>query len=116
MKVYQGFRAAPTNAGEETIVLVDGMALPLEPSLKLCNHSPDGFEWGYGGSGPAQLALAILIDCLGDQERALRLYQDFKWRVVARWPQESGWNITENEILDTCEQLEDEWIARHNHD
>jgi Family of unknown function (DUF6166) len=20
-------------------------------------HSPDGYEWGYGGSGPAELAL-----------------------------------------------------------
>lgn len=25
-------------------------------------HSPDGFEWGYEGSGPAELARCILID------------------------------------------------------
>jgi len=24
------------------------------------DHSPDGFNWGYGGSGPADLALNIL--------------------------------------------------------
>ncbi len=35
---------------------------PLGPRLDLANHSPDGFSWGYGGSGPAQLALAILAD------------------------------------------------------
>ena len=28
--------------------------------LDLVNHSPTGFEWGYGGSGPAQLAVAML--------------------------------------------------------
>lgn len=28
------------------------------------HHSPDGFEWGYGGSGPADLALSILAYCL----------------------------------------------------
>ena len=30
----------------------------LNPRLDLFNHSPTGFEWGYGGSGPAQTALA----------------------------------------------------------
>jgi len=55
----------------------------LEPRLDLRNHSPTGFEWGYGGSGPAQLALAILCDALNDDERALRHYQDFKRRVIA---------------------------------
>jgi len=28
-------------------------------------HSPDGFEMGYGGSGPADLALTILCDFMG---------------------------------------------------
>jgi hypothetical protein len=42
-------------------VLVDGVKLDPKPSQKLRNHSPDGFAWGYPGSGPAQLALAILL-------------------------------------------------------
>ncbi len=42
--------------------------LELEPSLKVRNHSPTGFEWGYNGSGPAQLALAILLDYFGRQD------------------------------------------------
>lgn len=43
----------------------DGDAmLPMRNDLR--NHSPTGAEWGYGGSGPAQLALAILSDALGD--------------------------------------------------
>lgn len=39
-------------------VTVDGK--PLDPRFDLMRHSPDGFEYGYGGSGPAQLALALL--------------------------------------------------------
>lgn len=35
-------------------------------------HSPTGFEWGYGGSGPAELARCILIDVLGDAAKCPR--------------------------------------------
>jgi len=54
----------------------------LDPRLDLARHSPSGFSWGYRGSGPAQLALAVTADALGD-ERALAAYQDFKDDVVA---------------------------------
>ena len=37
-----------------------------------------------GGSGPAQLALAILAEHLGDDHAALNLYQDFKWVCIAQ--------------------------------
>lgn len=37
----------------------------LSPRNDVRNHSPDGFQWGYGGSGPAQLALALCLDVLG---------------------------------------------------
>lgn len=67
------------------------------PSQKLCNHSPDGFNWGYGGSGPAQLALALLYDVTGDREKSLGHYQDFKWQFVAEWG--DRWEITTEQIL-----------------
>lgn len=63
-------------------VTVDGKPVRLEPSLKLFNHSPSGFEIGYGGSGPAQLALAILL-MFTDDRTAVQLHQDFKWRFLA---------------------------------
>src|SRR5262245_26367929 len=47
----------------------------LSARRDLFNHSPCGFEWGYGGSGPAQLALAILCKVMHDDERAVQLYQ-----------------------------------------
>ena len=63
------------------------------------DHSPTGFEWGYGGSGPAQLALAILADFLGDDRLALELYQAFKWEVIGKLGHQ-GWNLTAAEIED----------------
>ena len=73
-------------------VLIDGVELDPKPSQAIINHSPDGFSWGYCGSGPAQLALAILIKFI-DQETALKLYQHFKFNVVARWPQGNDFGI-----------------------
>ena len=63
-------------------VCLDGKPLDLGPSQKHHNHSPDGFNWGYGGSGPAQLALAIMLKLTGKAED----YQDFKWRTIAVIP------------------------------
>jgi hypothetical protein len=81
----------------------------LDPqvSLRLFNHSPTGFEWGYAGSGPAQLALAILADLLGDAAEALRLHQEFKFLVVARLPYD-GWELTEAQVLAALEQIKTE--------
>lgn len=41
-------------------------------------HSPTGFEWGYLGAGPSDLALAILLDVLGESARLPQ-------RVFRRW-------------------------------
>ena len=46
-------------------------------------HSED-FAWGYGGSGPAQLAYAILRDYTGDIKVSELLYQLFKWEVISK--------------------------------
>ena len=51
----------------------------------------------YCGSGPAQLALAILADPLRDDEQALNLHQRFKWAVIAELPGR-GWTRTSDDI------------------
>lgn len=71
-------------------VLIDGKPLGPERSQAVWNHSPDGFSWGYGGSGPAQLALAILLHVTDDEEMSVRLHQAFKESYVSQWPQDSG--------------------------
>lgn len=57
-----------------------------DASQKVYNHSPDGFNWSYGGSGPAQLALAILLDLTHDQRFSVNHYQTFKWEIIALLP------------------------------
>jgi hypothetical protein len=67
-------------------VWVDGTLLSPARSQQLWNHSPDGFEWGYAGSGPAQLALAIVLEAGLDDATAVRLHQRFKAAFVQGWP------------------------------
>ena len=58
-------------------------------------HSPDGFGWGYGGLGPADLALSILTDLVGKEE-AEKYYQDFKLEFIAKL--NGSWTIYEKDI------------------
>ena len=97
MKTYEGRRE-----GYAALVTVNGR--PLNPRLDLWTHSPAGFEWGYGGSGPAQLALALLADHLGDDSEAVSLHQSFKFAVVAKVPQR-GWSLTSREIDEVLQTL-----------
>jgi hypothetical protein len=73
---------------------------------RIVNHSPDGFEWGYGGSGPADLALNILSIFLG-QEEAWRYHQDFKWAFIATMPHEGG-VIKREDILNWLKEKTEE--------
>jgi uncharacterized protein DUF6166 len=91
-----------------TVVVVDpqpGEQIPIERPLPLRldlrNHSPTGFSWGYGGSGPSQLALALLAHVCGD-EIARAHYQQFKLDVIARLPGEQPWELTEEHIWDAA--------------
>jgi hypothetical protein len=83
---------------------------PLNPRLDLWNHSPTGFEWGYGGSGPAQLALALLADHLGNSTQAFALYQSFKWQVVANLP-ECGWELTNQQIDEALQCIRNQEVS-----
>lgn len=122
------------------------------------SHSPTGFSWGGSGSGPAELARAMLLDALGEAARCplcagtgrvtflpgsdltadpvpydpaahdteqLRAqgveplacwdcdgtgtgrvpYQDFKFAVIARLPEDDGFTLTRAEVRD--------WYTQH---
>ena len=66
-------------------VFVDGIKLNPQNSLEYVNHSPDGFNWGYFGSGPAQLAFAILLEVFG-KEVAFNNYENFKFKFIGKLP------------------------------
>jgi len=92
-------RPVPNITGRfaERTVFIGEHQLDPEISLRLRNHSPDGFSWGYGGSGPGQLALALLLYYCRAED-ALRHYQQFKFEVVARWPQ-TDFSLSEQSVL-----------------
>lgn len=104
-KVYIG--TPRVGAGPHIVTVIDrdgGRA--LDPRHDLANHSPDGFQWGYSGSGPAQLSLAICANALGDDARAVAIYQRFKFATVATWPQGKPWTMLGRQVVEIVEQLE----------
>lgn len=104
MKFYHGQRT-PNGCEVDVIDVQDpNGGYALNPRHDLRNHSPTGFEWGYTGSGPAQLALALLADALGDDEKAQRHYQDFKFKVVTRLPHDR-WDMSQEDIRQTVAEL-----------
>jgi hypothetical protein len=109
MKRYEGLRAASAGGATVTVCRDEGhgwkASKPLNPRFDLRRHSPDGFQWGYGGSGPAQLALALLADATGDDDLAQRHYQEFKFRVIARL-QADHWQLTQAAISEWIENAE----------
>ena len=70
------------NSATREVFINDKFLNPANSQL-IWNHSPDGFNWGYSGSGPAQLALAILLEFTTIQSTAIRLHQQFKSDVIA---------------------------------
>lgn len=96
MATYRGTR---TDAGVKVTVDHGPQSRPLalSPRCDLAKHLPTRFDWGHGGFGSAQLALAILAHHTGDDPLALELYQQFKWRVISRLPHE-GWALATNHI------------------
>lgn len=82
----------------------------------VADHSPNGYEWGYGGSGPADLALNIVENFLRhmgykgettnhvwDKSTIFRLsytlHQDFKWEFIAGIDRHEGVTIPYDRIV-----------------
>lgn len=97
----------PMNKENGVILRRKGGDIETNVPWLLRHHSPTGFEWGYEGSGPADLALNILEvvllmcgykgpktdglfeggSCLSI---AFALHQNFKREFIAKIPQEGG--------------------------
>lgn len=69
----------------------------------IVRHSPTGYNFGYSGSGPADLALNILL-LFEDLHFADECYQEFKFNFVANIDQDRGGVIKFDRIKD--------WISR----
>lgn len=90
-----------------------GRATPLPLCLDMVNHSPTGFCWGYLGSGPAQLAFAMLYKWLCLRGKiypevfARALYQQFKRDVIAILPMDKDFVLRDADI--------DKWWLASSH-
>ena len=127
-KVYQGIRKP---GGLRVVVRTQDGEAPYRLQHHV-RHSPTGFECGYAGSGPSDLARCILIDFLGDEAicaacddgkiadesegpqtcwecngEVFKLpvdYQEFKFQVVAQLARD-GFELTGEEVA--------EWVKEH---
>ena len=48
---------------------------------EITRKSPTGFEWGYGGSGPSDLALNILYDFTKNKDIAVRIFKNIELNI-----------------------------------
>jgi hypothetical protein len=84
--------------GDRTIdgvkVTVDGA--PLDTCIDVVEYSKNGFEWSYEGPEPRQLALALLVDHLGDREKAKPLVEPVMRAVVANFGNE--WEMSSADL------------------
>ena len=97
MKIYEGKRTI-----DGLVVTVDGQQLSEHYEVK--RFTTFGFEWTYEGDSPRQLALAILVDCLADKDRAIRLSEPFMAKVVANF--DNDWRLTGAEIESAIRGME----------
>jgi hypothetical protein len=92
------YHGRDTERAAIVFVVGDGDRHPLPLRLDLENHSPTGFAWGYGGSGPAQLALALIAHATGDDQLAVKLHQQFKWKLINKL--RGDWSMTDAMVCD----------------
>lgn len=104
MTTYAGTR---TPRGTEVKYLPEGesiIALPLPMRKELVPRGL-GYDWGYASTAPALLSVSLCAHALGDDKRALRVYLDFLFHVVASLNRES-WTLTDKEIVAIVERIE----------
>jgi len=89
MSTYEGKRTI-----DGLVVTVDGKRLDEHYDVK--RFTKYGFEWTYEGDSPQQLALAILVDHLGDKDRAIKLSRPFMKKIVANL--DNDWTLSSEEV------------------
>lgn len=124
MNIFAGY---PQEVGPATVVhlrLDAAGGYDCGPLAHYVRHSPDGFAWGYAGSGPTELARCLLIASLGeeaccrtcdgqgwdkgcpacsnagfDRQRVEDRYFKVRDRLIARLPASEGLAVTGADIL-----------------
>ena len=87
-------------AGLNHTVFIDNAALSPQRSLEVQNHSPSGFAWGYRGSGPSQLALALLLEAGASDREASLYHHELKDHAISPLPDMSEFRISGAVVTD----------------
>ncbi len=96
MKLYSGSRTI-----DGIKVTVDGQ--PLAERYDIHRFTNNGFEWTYEGDEPRQLALALLANHLGDDDKALELSEGLmKGKIVDL---DNDWTLTTEDIDNILKEL-----------
>jgi Family of unknown function (DUF6166) len=126
-KIYTGRRENNTVIAVEVITHQGGNKVRKQKLRHIPFHSATkgDLNWGYGGSGPADLALAILVDYFKERapsegyraraegnnwmvkSTAWKLHQDFKWHFVATFADE--WELYDSQIAAWLKEQEEQW-------
>lgn len=87
-------------ARKEAIIAQIEATASLPPPVELTHrgeHSPEGFAWGYAGSGPADLAQSILSLETGE-DVGRDLYLKFRDDVISRLPHRTHFRLPVEEV------------------
>jgi hypothetical protein len=111
-KIYQGQRPLDEQIGDCRVFVIQGETVR---SLDQVGYHADGFEWGYGGSGPADTALSILADYFGERpdlnelhagdSQSWQYHQQFKRDFIAGADQ-AGFTITSEQITRWLQEID----------
>lgn len=94
MTTYVGFR---DQVGHAHVAVDHGGE--LRPLAHFVRHSPAGMDWGYAGSGAADLARSLLAHFLGGRVAPHpRIYQRFKCLVIVSLPRDEDWTLTSEDV------------------
>jgi hypothetical protein len=99
-KQYRGVR---DDSGQTHVMVEFSDGSLATPLPHIVRHSPTGLEWGYGGSGPADLARSLIMDALGHDVHP-RVYQTFKAEIVASLDR-SGFVLADADVRATVERI-----------
>ena len=97
------------------IVGVNDTVLSPKQATAIYAGGPDGFEWGYDGSGPRLLALGLLYDYLADADQALSYCAGFFREVVGKFTRDADWSLSGEEIEEALARIAPGEIPPRSH-
>jgi Family of unknown function (DUF6166) len=83
-------------AGAPSMVSSSASTASGSTNVTVARFTRFGFEWSYEAESPQQLALAILLEHLGDSARAIKLSRPFMQSIIANF--DNDWALTGDEI------------------